>query len=37
MSHFNFVDLFTIYQLLTAVAGRSSQLASATAAPTVPC
>ena len=28
MSYFNFVDLFTIYQLLTAVAGRWSQLAA---------
>ena len=35
MSYFNFVELFTICQLLTAVAGRCSQLASATAAPTL--
>jgi hypothetical protein len=35
MRYFNFEDLFTICLLLTAVAGRCSQLASATAAPTL--
>ena len=33
--YFNFEDLFTICSLLTAVAGRCSQLASATVAPTL--
>ena len=35
MRYFNFEELFTICLLLTAVAGRCSHLASATAAPTL--
>ena len=35
MRYFNYVDLFTICVLLTAVAGRCSQLAPATVAPTL--